>query len=121
MKVLVCGGRDFNDQNLLFCTMDSLNAQRPITQIIHGGARGADSLAGYWAQQRSIPLINVFPANWDKYGKSAGYIRNQEMLDEGQPDMVIAFPGGRGTDMMVKIARKAGVLTYQLNNQGQWT
>lgn len=120
MKVLVCGGRDFNNQNNLFYVLDWFSSQNLITQIIQGGARGADSLAGFWAQQRNIS-INVFPANWNKHGKSAGYIRNQQMLDEGKPDMVVAFPGGRGTDMMVKISRRAGVVTHQLNSDGQWS
>lgn len=80
----------------------------PDVFVISGKARGADTLAIDWA------VVNwqdykEFPADWEKYGKSAGYIRNQQMLDEGKPDIVVAFPGGAGTRMMVNIARKAGV------------
>lgn len=61
-----------------------------------------------WAVINWCPFTE-FPADWDKYGKSAGYIRNQQMLDEGCPDYVVAFPGGAGTNMMKRIASKAGV------------
>ena len=103
LKVLVCGGRDFSDYKLLTRTLDQL---RPTT-IVHGAARGADSMAGEYAKRQVIPC-QVFPAEWNKYGKRAGYVRNQQMLDEGKPDLVVAFPGGPGTRMMVKIAREQG-------------
>lgn len=106
MKVLVCGGRDFNSLALLHKELDKLDP-RP-TQIISGHARGADQLAEMYADENRIPL-RIFPANWDKYGKRAGYIRNKQMLDEGQPDLVVAFPGGRGTEMMIMIAESADV------------
>ena len=102
-KVLVCGGRDFTDQELLFKTLDDVNP----TTIVHGAARGADTIAGDYAKRHQIPC-EVFPAQWNRYGKRAGYLRNQQMLDEGKPDLVVAFPGGPGTRMMVKIAREQG-------------
>ena len=111
MKVLVCGGRDFNDQPFLYGVLDSFGFG-PITTIIHGAARGADSMAGKWARDRKIPEL-VFPADWNLYGKQAGPIRNQQMLDQGQPDIVVAFPGGRGTAHMISIASKAGVIVYE--------
>lgn len=77
-------------------------------EIIHGGAKGADLWADYWAVHNFCP-VHEFKADWDKHGKSAGPIRNQQMLDEGKPDLVIAFPGGRGTEDMKARARKAGV------------
>lgn len=76
--------------------------------IIHGGARGADSAASDFADV-SYCQQQCFPADWKKYGTRAGYIRNQQMLDEGKPDFVVAFPGGPGTAMMVKIAEQAGI------------
>jgi hypothetical protein len=106
MKVLVCGGRDFNSLSLLYRELEKLEV-RP-SQIISGHARGADQLAEMYAREYNIPL-RIFPANWDKYGKRAGYIRNKQMLDEGEPDLVVAFPGGRGTDMMVMIAESANI------------
>lgn len=108
MKVLVCGGRDFRDWALLRKVLDDLHETSPITEIIEGGARGADALAGKWAKERNIPL-RVFPANWDKYGGDAGPIRNLQMLEEGKPDFVVAFPGSGGTANMVGQARRAGI------------
>jgi len=73
-----------------------------------GMARGADMLAWQWAHDFGIPTCE-FPADWDRHRRSAGTIRNEQMLREGKPDLVIAFPGGRGTAHMVRIAKAAGV------------
>lgn len=108
MRVLVCGGRDYANKPWLFTAMMTLNMKRgPFTEVIHGGAGGADSMAGEWAREHSV-RIRVFLADWTRYGKRAGPIRNQQMLDE-RPDLVVAFPGGRGTADMVRRARAAGV------------
>jgi hypothetical protein len=76
--------------------------------IIHGGATGADTLAQAYANDRVIPTL-VFKADWDKYGRAAGPKRNAAMLKQGKPDLVIAFPGGKGTADMVRRAEAAGV------------
>ena len=107
-KVLVCGGRDFSDKKLMDGAMSELDNAVRISEVIHGGASGADSMAGRWAEQHNIP-VTVFKADWSRYGKSAGPRRNEKMLYEGKPDFVLAFPGGRGTAHMVSIAEKAGV------------
>lgn len=106
MRVLVCGSREFNDYELLKRTLNDYN----ITEIIHGAARGADTLAGRYSGEAGIP-VRTFPAEWDLYGNRAGPIRNTRMLREGQPDMVIAFPtaSSRGTRDMITQSRKAGV------------
>lgn len=114
MRVLVCGGRDFADVHLFKAAMDALHARTPITLIIQGGAQGADKMGGYWATKNAVPC-RVFEADWDKHGKGAGHIRNQQMLDEGHPDLVVAFPGGRGTANMIERARKAGVAVNEIN------
>ena len=106
MKVLVCGGRDYQDQLQVYKVLDKIHAIKAITTIIHGAARGADSLAGYWATDRNGISIKEYPADWDKYGKSAGYKRNSDMLNSEKPDLVVAFPGGKGTEMMVQLAKK---------------
>ncbi len=80
------------------------HSQRPFSVVIHGNAPGADSLAGEWARARGVP-VEAYPAEWDLYGRAAGHLRNRQMLDEGEPDIVIAFPGGRGTADMKKQAR----------------
>lgn len=109
MKVLVCGGRDFDDALTLGAWLGGIHKNNgPITLLIEGGARGADVMARKFAEWQGIP-VRTFPADWDKHGKAAGPIRNKQMLDEGKPDLVVAFPGGRGTENMVKQARSAGV------------
>jgi hypothetical protein len=128
MRVLVCGGRDFNDRDKLFGYLDQFcldhnlkteedeygNWRFSNIHIIHGGARGADSLADQWAIVNWVPWTE-FKADWDKHGKAAGPTRNKQMLDEGKPDVVIAFPGGKGTAHMVSIARAAGVKVIEVN------
>lgn len=107
MRVLVCGGRDYSDKMALWYILDSLGPPE-VSVIISGMARGADAFAAEWAARFGFPLLK-FPANWDRDGKAAGPIRNQQMIDEGRPDMVIAFPGGRGTADMVRRAKAAGI------------
>ncbi len=107
MRVLVCGGRDFDDSALVKRILDQIHAETPITSIIHGAARGADSLGKFWAQINRLPH-KAFPADWDEYKKRAGYLRNQQMLDEGKPDLVVAFPDGKGTQMMIDITLESG-------------
>lgn len=102
MKVLICGGRDFYDGRQLSYVLDELARCFAITLVIDGGARGADSLGHEWAATRGIPTSRYF-ADWNVHGRGAGPICNQRMLDEGKPDLVVAFPGGRGTaDMMAR-------------------
>lgn len=107
MKVLVCGGRDYHDFDAAFHALDTLHGRRPVTTVIHGAAQGADNLAGRWAEARGI-ACQKFPADWETHGKAAGHIRNRKMLYE-HPDLVVAFPGGRGTANMVKQAEQQGV------------
>jgi len=113
MRILVCGGRDFNDYDLLHMYMCTIDGATPDSVIIHGAAKGADSLADKWAKDNNIKL-KVYPADWEQHGKSAGPIRNQQMLNEGKPDLVLAFPGGKGTAHMVSIARKKGVKVIEV-------
>lgn len=107
MKVLVCGSRHFQDYELL---KEVLDAYSDITEIIHGAARGADTLGGRYGGEVGVP-VKTFPADWNTYGKRAGPIRNSQMLKEGGPDLVIAFrgPNSRGTQNMIDQATKAGV------------
>ena len=107
-RVLVCGSRDWRDEQLIEAVLRELSPW----EIIHGGSRGADSLAGAVAGRLGI-LVKVFQAGWERHGRAAGPIRNEQMLQEGHPDLVVAFhddPGlGRGTADMVRRARAAGI------------
>lgn len=107
-RVLVCGGRDYSNREELFSVLDTAHLADPIGEVIHGAAAGADSLAGEWASARGIPA-RPFPADWNNHGRAAGPIRNLQMLTDGMPDLVIAFPGGRGTANMIKQAKAHGV------------
>jgi hypothetical protein len=108
-RVLVCGGRDFNELGAVWGQLDAIHAlDGPIAAIIQGGGKGADYLAASWADFNGVPDID-FLADWHKHGRAAGPIRNQQMLDEGKPDLVVAFPGGRGTADMVRRAKVAGI------------
>lgn len=104
---LVCGGRDFADQKIFDEVMGYLLRTRGCpSKVVHGGALGADSMAVAWAERMAIQVAE-YPADWKAYGPSAGPIRNQEMLDKETPQIVIAFPGGRGTADMVRRAKEA--------------
>lgn len=108
MIVLVCGGRDFTDAAQIDEVLSGMDA----TLIIDGGATGADQLANFWAIARGIST-RTFYADWSK-GLAAGPARNQQMLTEGQPDVVVAFAGGKGTADMVRRARKAHVMVIDV-------
>lgn len=111
MRILVCGGRHYGNysrvRDVLYPYLGT------VSLIINGGARGADGCARMFATDYGVPL-KTYSARWDEYGKAAGHIRNQQMLDEGKPDLVIAFPGGPGTANMIKRAKKAGVEVLQI-------
>lgn len=107
LRLIVCGGRDYADRDHVFATLDHIHAQRNIALIIEGGATGADRLAREWAQDRGVPF-RTEPANWTQFGRAAGPLRNARMLAL-EPDGVVAFPGGRGTENMVRQAEEDGV------------
>lgn len=113
MRILVCGGRDFSDRAFIERTLTRLAKVESIDAVIEGNASGVDRIAGFWARQRDIPNLK-FAADWEGLGRAAGPIRNQRMLDEGRPDLVIAFPGGRGTADMVRRAKAAGVKVEEI-------
>lgn len=120
IKVLVCGGRDFEDFSLVDKILNELRIEKEDFIVIQGGAKGADSLAWDWAYMNMLPCWR-FPAKWKALGMSAGYIRNKQMLDEGKPDLVIAFPGGKGTANMVKQARERGIEVREIAYNGKET
>lgn len=119
MRVLVCGSRHFNDQELLNKTLFEITKLDEVYNhgtVIHGNAKGADTLGALWGYRMGWK-VEAYPADWDKYGKGAGHIRNKQMLDEGKPDLVVAFMAkdSRGTKNMVDQATKAGVEVKIIN------
>jgi|KBSMisStandDraft_5_1062788.scaffolds.fasta_scaffold00074_9 hypothetical protein len=117
IRVLVCGGRKFTDEKLLNDVLNHLNSIHEIICIIEGGSPGADHMASRWAFNYDIPNYK-FTANWLLHGKAAGPIRNKQMLRDGLPDMVVAFPGGRGTANMVRQAQEENVVVVEVLSDG---
>lgn len=113
MRVLVCGSRDFTNTGFVYETLDRLSKAWIDPVIIEGDARGVDRIAGYWAKKHGYTLL-LYPADWSM-GKRAGPLRNKKMLEEGKPDLVIAFPGEKGTANMVKLAKEAGVEVLEIS------
>src|SRR3954465_2946642 len=108
MRVLVCGSRGWGrvwQVRMVYAELDKLKP----TEIISGGARGADRVAEVWAKTNSVP-ITVFTPDWNKYGRRAGILRNNQMLDTN-PDLVLAFWDGvsTGTKHTINEARKRGM------------
>lgn len=103
---MICGGRDY-DPIKVVAWLDENIKNKP-EAIIHGCATGADTGAAMWASTKLVTQFS-FPANWRKHGKAAGPIRNQSMIDHGEPTLVIAFPGGKGTADMVRRAHAARI------------
>lgn len=113
MRILVCGDRDWTNRELIAEVLVSI----PFDTLIEGEARGADMLAREVAEEFSYSVeagsILPFPADWNKYGKAAGPIRNSQMLREGKPALAVAFHNhieeSRGTADMLCKAEDAGV------------
>ena len=124
MRILVCGGRDYDDWKAVYAALDRLHAERGITLIIHGACQqkgmlaGADRWAEKWAQDREVPYVGV-PARWAEGGNKAGPERNARMLNEWRPDGVMAFPGGRGTNDMKVKAKAAGMTPWEPVKAGE--
>lgn len=115
LRIIVCGGRDFDDSSTIRGSLSAVHEQTPIRHLFHGNARGVDTEAARWAREFPEIAVHATPAQWAKYGKRAGPLRNQQMLGQGI-DLVIAFPGGRGTADMVKRARAAGVEVMEITS-----
>ena len=111
MRVLICGDRNWTDEETIENYIRSLP---PHSVVIQGMCRGADIIARRLAQKYGHTVMG-FPANWVKYGRIAGPRRNRKMLDAGEPDMVVAFhdnlEDSKGTKNMIRQAKAAGVPT----------
>lgn len=121
LRILICGGRNYDDRTYFYHFMDRVletirgtgESQKRDVVIIHGAARGADSLADDYGRERGLRVIR-YPADWETHGRSAGAIRNKLMLTDGDPHVIVAFKGGRGTQNMIQQGKKAGVPVYEV-------
>lgn len=125
MRVIIAGSRDFNNYDKLReetlkiiknLNEDGFNTKRENVEIISGTARGADRLGERFAKECNLKLVK-FPANWDYYGKRAGYLRNADMSKYAKEDneigVLVAFwNGSRGTKHMIDLATKDGLRVY---------
>ena len=111
MKLLVTGGRNYDDEAAVYYALDALHAKRPITLLIEGGADGADKRCKAWAEMHGI-TVHTESANWKAHGRRAGPMRNAKMLTL-VPDGVLALPGGIGTADMCKQALAAGLKVWK--------
>lgn len=118
-RVLICGSRNFSDKWAISVIVSQLPSD---AVIIQGGAPGADSIAAEVAIEYGL-VLETYKADWKRYEKRAGYIRNQQMLDEGKPTVLFAFvtkgislKESKGTAMMVRIAKKAGIPIFVHEN-----
>jgi hypothetical protein len=111
MKIIISGGRDYEDEGFVFMVLDHVHRERGITLLIEGGARGADRFGRNWAIDRGVPY-HTEPADWDQFPKAAGPIRNRVMLKIEGVAGVVAFPGGKGTRDMVVATRRAKIPVY---------
>jgi len=113
-RVVVCGGRDYADEAFVNASLDDIHHVRPISDLMQGGCKtGADAFAKAWVARHPEIIPWEFPAEFAKLGVAAGPMRNQRMAD-WKPDVVVSFPGGKGTADMVRKARKAGIAVMEL-------
>lgn len=123
MRLIIAGGRDFNDRELLFDVLNKVILNRSISEVVSGKAKGADTLGEEWAQMNSIK-VSEFPANWELYGKGAGHKRNKEMGNYA--DILVAFWDGesKGTGGMIKYMKSLNkpviVELYNQSDLDEW-
>lgn len=127
MRILISGGRDYDKGEVIYTLLAGLKRFHEESGpdfdgndelvLIEGEARGADTLARKAGELLGYSIL-PFPAKWGEHGKAAGPIRNQQMLDEGHPDVVFCFhddlENSKGTGHMAKAAKKAGVPVYNI-------
>ncbi len=114
MRTIICGGRNYILTPEDYGRLETLRDKIPISEVVSGGAKGADICGREWAEGLGIPVREFF-AQWKIYGRSAGPIRNTVMARYAQA--CIAFPGGKGTEDMVRKAKAAGLLILDLRKE----
>lgn len=120
-RLLICGGRDFDNYNMLDFSIDKILAQNKLSydqiEVVSGHADGADTLGELYAKKHNINL-KTFPADWSNYGRAAGPIRNKQMIDyiKNGPAVVAAFvsPKSIGTKNTIALAKQENIKTYEI-------
>lgn len=110
-RIAATGGRDYTDREVVWVALDQLRAKHPDLVLVHGAARGADTLAAEWAAERGVPA-EAFAADWKRFGRGAGPERNARMAGSGLTGLV-AFPGGKGTTNMIAECERRGVPVWR--------
>ena len=128
IRVVAFGGRSYRDQEQVWHVLDTVHRSRGIALLIQGGATGADDLAWAWAKARGVPHA-TYKARWNdlshpdavvricrgkRYDARAGLRRNQRMVEEGRPQLGVAFPGSDGTRDMIGRLRRAGIEVMEI-------
>ena len=113
MKVVVTGGRNFVERKFIWKMLDDIHKENNITLLVHGGASGVDILCGQWSIRNEINTLCV-PAKWKKDGKAAGPLRNIEMAEIMDYDILLSFPGGNGTKHMTSYCRNLGMVVREI-------
>lgn len=112
-RVLVAGGTSDNAHSRIYHALYTVHERWCIACVIHGGRSETDLLAQAWADQQGIPT-EIFAADWRRQGLAAGPTIQQRMFEVGRPDLLVAFPGGRGTPDLVERARERGLFVLDL-------
>ncbi len=108
MKLVVAGGRKFKDKARVFRILSKIHVEHPDLEIVSGLAKGPDSFGKEWAEANGVKC-HEFPANWNKFGKRAGYLRNEEMAEFGTAVLVFWDSVSKGTEHMINLGRKYGL------------
>ena len=108
MRTIIAGSREITDYNILCQCIDRCPFKDKITLVISGTARGVDQMGERWAEENNIP-IQRFPANWEKYGRGAGPIRNRQMANNADALIVLMIPESRGSKNMYETAIHMGI------------
>jgi len=119
MKLAVTGGRTYHDRRAVFIALNRVHREHTIELLMQGGALGADALAKEWAEANGVPVV-TYHANWVVGRKGAGHSRNAVMLKYGQPDWLLAFPGGPGTANCVAEAERLEISVISVLDAGRW-
>lgn len=109
MKTIIAGSRSITNINILLRAIRKSNIKPSL--VISGGAKGVDKLGEIWANKKEVP-IKIYPADWNKFGKSAGYRRNVEMANNADALIAIWDGKSKGTKHMIDIAKSKELFTY---------